>query len=83
MPTRVWCWMVVVIYLAGCTTLTHQPYPGGRRIRSRPVWDEALEPRATFDTPFGAALSSRPTNDVPSRSSSARHVLRALRDRKR
>ena len=29
MLTRVWCWMVVVIYLAGCTTLTHQPYPGG------------------------------------------------------
>ena len=29
MLTRVWGWMVVVIYLAGCTTLTNQPYPGG------------------------------------------------------
>ena len=29
MLRRAWCWIVVAIYLAGCTTLTHQPYAGG------------------------------------------------------
>ena len=52
MLARAWCWMVVVIYLAGCTTLTHQPYAGGDPTTVLKPGDHAVISTATGSHKF-------------------------------